>query len=88
MAASEKSTGSGSLTTVFIAAATAIITGIPTDFVSEFFLFPFFHNSTLGTHIVNFSSSILLPWYEAAGDLFGVPSMLNVGAPSIPSLGF
>jgi hypothetical protein len=32
--ASKKGGSNGSLTTMFIAAATAIITGIPTDFIS------------------------------------------------------
>lgn len=80
--------GGLSLTTVFVAAATAVITGIPTDFISEMFIFPFYHNSTLGTEIVNWSSGILLPFYEAVGEFFGVPSMLNVAAPGVPSIEF
>lgn len=89
MAKSEKSqANSGSLTTIFVAAATAVLTGLPTDFISEFFIFPFYHNSTLGTTIANYSSSLLLPWYEAAGEAIGVPSMLNAGAPSVPVLDF
>jgi hypothetical protein len=49
MADASKSGSNGGLTTMFIAAATAIVTGIPTDFISEIIIFPFYHNSSLGT---------------------------------------
>lgn len=88
MADAKQSSGNGSLTTMFIAAATAVITGIPTDFISEIVIFPFYHNSSLGTEIVNASSSVLLPFYEAAGEWFGVPSLLNAGAAHVPSVSF
>lgn len=88
MADAAKSGSNGSLTTMFIAAATAIVTGIPTDFISEIVIFPFYHNSSLGTEIVNASSSVLLPFYEAAGEWFGVPSIFEAGAHGIPSVSF
>ena len=88
MADANKSNGNTGLTTMFIAAATAVITGIPTDFISEIIIFPFYHNSSLGTEIVNASSSILLPFYEAVGEWFGVPSLLNAGAANVPSVSF
>lgn len=83
-----QSGSNGGLTTMFIAAATAIVTGIPTDFISEIVIFPFYHNSSLGTEIVNASSSVLLPFYEAAGEWFGVPSLLDSGAANVPSVSF
>lgn len=86
--AAKKNSSSGGLTTMFIAAATAVITGIPTDFISEIFIFPFYHNSTLGNEIVNASGSVLLPFYEAVGEWFGVPSVLNAPAPGVPSVAF
>ena len=84
----KKTSGNSGLTTMFIAAATAVLTGIPTDFISEIVIFPFYHNSSLGTEIVNASSSVLLPFYEAAGEWFGVPSIFEAGAPDIPSVSF
>lgn len=77
-----------SLTTIFVAATTAVLTGIPTDFISEIFIFPFYHNSTLGGEIVNYSSSILLPFYESAGEFFGIPSSFDAGVSGIPTAGF
>jgi len=88
MADASKSGSNGGLTTMFIAAATAIVTGIPTDFISEIIIFPFYHNSSLGTEIVNASSSVLLPFYEAVGEWFGVPSLLDAGAANVPSVSF
>lgn len=84
----QKSGSNGGLTTMFIAAATAIITGIPTDFISEIVIFPFYHNSSLGTEIVNASSAILLPFYEAVGEWFGVESIFDTGAANVPSVSF
>ena len=78
------------LTTIFVSAATALVTGIPLDFISEFFIFPFYHNSTLGGEIVNFSSSMLLPFYESVGEFFGVASQYGsslLGTPTM-DLGF
>jgi hypothetical protein len=86
--ATKKNGSGGGLTTMFIAAATAVITGIPTDFISEIIIFPFYHNSSLGTEIVNASSSILLPYYEAVGDWFGVPSLFDTSVSSVPSVSF
>lgn len=88
MADAKKDDGGFSLTTVFVAAATAVITGIPTDFISEIVIFPFYHNSTLGAEIVNFSSSILLPFYESVGEFFGYTSQLDAGLAGIPSMSF
>lgn len=89
MADATKDRDSGlSLTTVFVAAATAVITGIPTDFISEIVIFPFYHNSTLGAEIVNFSSSILLPFYESVGEFLGFSSQLDAGIAGIPSMSF
>lgn len=84
----QKSGSNSGLTTMFIAAATAVITGIPTDFISEIVIFPFYHNSSLGTEIVNASSAILLPFYEAVGEWFGVDSIFDTAAPDVPSVSF
>lgn len=73
------------LTTMFIAAATAVVTGIPTDFISELILFPFYHNSTLGSEMVNWSGSFLLPFYEGLGEFFGVASQMDVAAAGVPT---
>ncbi len=88
MTATTKENNGISLTTVFVAAATAIITGIPTDFISEIVIFPFFHNSTLGGEIINFSASILLPYYEAFGEWLGFPSVIGSGAANVPDVLF
>ena len=86
--ATQTQKGSGTLTTMFIAAATAVVTGIPTDFISEFFIFPFYHNSTLGGEVVNISSSLLLPLYESVGEWLGFPSVLNSGVDAVPDVSF
>ena len=83
--ADKKDDSGFSLTTVFVAAATAVITGIPTDFISEIVIFPFYHNSTLGAEIVNWSSSYLLPFYESLGEMFGFASQMDMAAAGVPS---
>lgn len=87
-AESDSSWDGMTLTTIFVSAVTAVLTGIPTDFISEFFIFPFYHNSTLGNEIVNFSGSLLLPFYESVGEFFGVSSQLNQGLTSLSTLSF
>lgn len=57
---------------VITAAITTFILGIPMEFVTEHIVFPYAHESALGKETVGWASSILVPFYDAVGQLFGV----------------
>lgn len=60
------------LTAVFAGAVAGFVTGLPMDFISEMFTFPWAHETAFGAKAMEFSSSILVPFYDAVGQLFGI----------------
>ena len=81
---SSSNTSNTTLVAIFASAVTAVVTGIPTDFISEMVIFPFYHESTLGNEIVTWTGSYLIPIYESIGELLGFESKLS-GDPVLPT---
>ena len=75
------------LTGVFFTVAVAAVTGIATGFVTEFFTFPFYHNSTLGAHFVAAANEWILPSYEAAAGALGITAPLISGTEDLINSG-
>jgi hypothetical protein len=82
---SESSWNSVALTAMFTAAVTTFVVGFPMDFAREALMFPFFHGSTPGLAITDFSGGLLMPFYEAVGEFFGLPSQFSGELGSLPS---
>lgn len=60
------------LTAAFTAAVTSFAVGLPLDFLTEAFTFPFAHESALGQTVMSFSSEYLVPVYDEIGTWFGI----------------
>lgn len=60
------------LTAIFASAVTTFALGLPMEFVTELFTFPFAHESALGNYLVNHSSNILVPIFDQVGMWFGI----------------
>lgn len=60
------------LTAAFTAAVTSFVVGLPMEFVTELFTFPFAHESALGNYLVTKSSAVLVPFFNAVGSWFGI----------------
>lgn len=57
---------------MFAGAVGGFLTGLPMEFVTELLTFPFAHESAFGQFLVGETSSVLLPFYDAVGQIFGV----------------
>ncbi len=60
------------LVAAFTAAATAFAVGLPMEFLTEHIVFPYAHESALGEVTIGWANSILVPFYDAVGQFFGV----------------
>jgi len=60
------------LTAMFAGAVGGFVFGLPLEYVTELLTFPFAHESALGQYLVGETSSILLPFYDAVGEVFGI----------------
>lgn len=57
---------------VITAAITTFALGLPMEFLTEHIVFPYAHESALGKETIGWSSSMLVPFYDAVGQFFGV----------------
>lgn len=72
-----------SLSTIFTGAAI----GLAVAFATEFFTFPFFHNSIPGQSFVSLANEWLLPLYNGIGTALGM-SAPSVAVSGIPTVSF
>lgn len=75
------------LTAVFAAAVTSFVVGLPMEFVTELFTFPFAHESALGNYLVTQSSAVLVPFFNAVGSWFGIEPLGQMMA-NVPVVDF
>ncbi len=56
----------------FTAAVTSFVTGLPLEFVTGAFTFPWAHETAFGNHVMQATSSFLVPVFNEIGTWFGI----------------
>ncbi len=74
----------GNLSALFMGA----VGGLAVAFATEFFTFPFFHNSIPGMAFVDLANELLLPIYNEIGTALGLAAPTALAAANVPTYSF
>lgn len=57
---------------IAVAAITSFVLALPMEFLTEHIVFPYAHESAPGEVTIGWANSVLVPFYDAVGEFFGL----------------